>query len=189
MMRHVWIDLEQPIDVPKLKRHGITRTYADARNASFSSEFERGIYRVQSWDNSPPDTFAKKLSDDVRFWGGDPMKQLAVHANIELHDPKFILSFLSYWRNRRPYRETALVIEGVQAGWFTQELVNRINADANLVVLAEAYSGAMERWDADNVRSNLTNYGIKRDKALVMYDAAQLMTFWDGCAFTQQRLK
>jgi hypothetical protein len=188
MSRQVWIDLGQPIDSAKHSQHGITRTYGDVRNPSFAAGFERGIYRVQSWDNLNPVLFAKALSDDVHRWGGDPYKQLAVHANIELHDPGYLLSFLSEWRRRRPVRETALVIEGLQAGWFTPALTAQINNDSNLSVLAEAYTGDMSPIDCDNVRSNLINYGIKREKALVMYDAARLNPFWDGCAFTQQRL-
>jgi hypothetical protein len=55
-------------------------------------------------------------------------------------------------------------------------------------VLAEAYTGNMGPLDADDVRSNLIDYGVARARALCMYDAARLSPFWDGCAFTQQRL-
>jgi hypothetical protein len=188
MSRQVWIDQGQPVNGIKLGAIGITRVYFDARDTPIPSTFERGIYRAQSWDNLNAIMFAKTLSDDVHRWGGDPYKQLAVHANIELHDPAYIDSFLTEWRRRRPVRETALVFEGLQAGWFTTTLIMTINQDPNLTVLAEAYTGDMSPIDCDDVRSNLVDYGIARGKALVMYDAARLNPFWDGCAFTQQRL-
>lgn len=187
-MRHIWIDLGSPIEVDKLQRLGITRTYCDSRSPEFHPAFERGIYRAQNWDGSGASEFAIKLSADVKQAGGDPYRQLAVHANIEIHDSGWIMAFLTAWRVRRPKRETTIVIEGNQAGWFTPELTHRINLDPNLTVMAEAYTGDMGGMDADSVRSNLTNYGIRREKAEVMYDAARLQQFWDGCAFTQQRL-
>jgi hypothetical protein len=187
-VRAVWIDLGEPVDVARLERLGVTRTYGDARNPSFAGGFERGIYRAQSWDNAAPVELARELSGDVKRWGGDPYQQLAVHANIELHDPAYLLAFLAAWRSRRPLRETAIVLEGNQAGWFTPELVRRIAGDPNLSIMAEAYTGSMGPLDADEVRSNLTNYGVPAARAQVMYDAARLHTFWDGCAFTQQRL-
>jgi hypothetical protein len=199
MSRHVWIDQGAELQVAKLNAHGITRVYFDARDTPWvpESPFERGIYRVQSWDNLSPTYLAGRLSTDVTKWGGDPRKQLAVHANIELHDPAYIVAFLKEWRRLRPYRETALVIEGMQGGWFTDELrtwVNYGNPNGllghgfGIDVLAEAYTGPMGPLDPDEVRSDLENYGVARSRCLVMYDAAKLKTRWDGCAFTQQRL-
>jgi hypothetical protein len=190
MSRHVWIDKDAAPDLAKLQAHGITRCYFDARDTAIARHdwppFERGIYRVQSWDNQGPGVLASQLSVDVHNWGGDPHKQLAVHANIELHDPAYIVAFLKAWRAIRPYRETALVVEGLQGGWFTDELRQHINAGVD--VLAEAYTWNMGPLDADEVRSNLIDYGVARSRALVCYDAARLAPFWDGCAFTQQRL-
>lgn len=189
-MRAVWLDLGAFADVERLARYGITRVYADARNPfpSLENKLSHGIYRCQSWDNFGPEQLASVLSSDVSFCASHGYKQLAVHANIELHDSAYIRDFLFAWRKLRPIRETGLVIEGLQAGWFTSVLIGLINADKNLTVLPEAYTGSMEPIDADDVRSNLVNYGIDRAKALVMYDGARLSPFWDGCAFTQQRL-
>jgi hypothetical protein len=187
-MRTVWIDYQQQAQDAKLKTFGITRAYFDARDTPRTTTLERGIYRVQSWENAPPDLLAVQLSNDVKRWGGDPYKQLAVHANIEIHDPAYIVAFLKAWRSRRPVRETAIALEGMQGGWFTPAMVAAINADKNLTILAEAYTGDMGLVDADATRSNLIDYGITRSKAVVFYDAAKLAQYWDGCAFTQQRL-
>ena len=187
-MRTVWIDVSQEANDSLLKSHGITRAYFDCRDAPKTTTLERGIYRVQSWFDESPEVFAKNLSDDVKRWGGDPYKQLAVHANIEIHDPGYIVAFLKAWRSRRPVRETAILIEGFQGGWFTPAMRAAVNQDANLQVQAEAYTGSMEPFNADEVRSNLIDYGLARGKSAVVYDAARLPQYWDGTAFTQQRL-
>lgn len=188
-MRAIWIDQGAAPQTAKLAALGITRVYFDARDTprDAGGGMERGVYRVQSWDGLGPVDFARALSADVTRWGGDPVKQLAVHANIELHDPHYIADFLHEWRRHRPKRETALVVEGLQGGWLTQ-VYRALNADGALTVMAEAYTGDMGPLDADAVRSNLVNYGVARAKALVMYDAARLASYWDGAAFTQQRL-
>lgn len=188
MSRSVWIDLGQPAQDSKLRGLGITRAYFDARDTPRTTALERGIYRVQSWNDASPAELAALLSADVARWGGDPQRQLAVHANIEVHDPSYIVAFLKAWRSRRPTRETAIVLEGLQGGWFTPELRAAVNRDVNCTMLAEAYTGDMGPIDADACRSNLVNYGINRAKAVVMYDAARLAPYWDGSAFTQQRL-
>ena len=192
-MRYVWIDAGQSPDPVKLKAHRITRCYFDARGTPQTTEFERGIYRVQSWDNAKPALLAEELSADVHRWGGDPYRQLAVHVNIEhasLGDnfASFIAAFIPAYRNLRPQRDTGLVIDGLQGGAFSPQLVAAINADINLQVLAEDYDGAMSPLGADNVRSNLVSYGVQRQRALVMYDGAALPEYWDGCAFTMGRL-
>ena len=188
-MRTVWVDQGQPAQDEKLRAAGITRAYFDARDTPKTTTLERGVYRVQSWNNLPPAGFALALSNDVHAWGGDaPGSKLAIHANIELHDAAYLVSFVRAWRRLRPTRETALVVEGLQGGWFTAELRAIVNADKNLTVVAEAYTGSMDPIDADLVRTNLVDYGITRGKAVVFYDAARLPAFWDGCAFTQQRL-
>src|SRR5437879_3715857 len=67
MSRHIWIDKDASADVAKLHAHGISRAYFDARSAPVPAAmfpFERGIYRVQSWDNLDAVTFAKMLSAD-----------------------------------------------------------------------------------------------------------------------------
>ena len=148
---------------------------------------------MQSWDNAKPALLAEELSADVHRWGGDPYRQLAVHVNIEhasLGDnfAPFIAAFLPAWRNLRPQRETGLVIDGLQGGALPLTRVAAINADISLQVLAEAYDGDMNPLGADNVRSNLIDYGVQRHRAVVMYDGAALLQYWDGCAFTMGRL-
>jgi len=192
-MRAVWVDAGNNVDPVKLKAHGISRAYFDAREPVERTEFARnlgfavGLYRTPTWDGLTAPALAHQLSTDVHDHDGDT-RQLAVHANIEVHDPSYVLSFLTAWRSIRPYRDTGWVLEGMQGGWFGPQLVNAINADPNLQVVAEAFTGNMGAMDADVVRSNVVSYGIQRQRALVGYDGAALKSDWDGTAFTMGRL-
>ena len=192
-MRAVWVDAGNNVDPVKLREHWITRAYFDAREPVERIEFARslgfavGLYRTPTWDNLTAPALAHQLSTDVHDHDGDT-RQLAVHANIEIHDPAYVLSFLTAWRAIRPYRDTGWVLEGRQAGWFTPELLTAINSDPNLQVVAEAFTGAMFPLDPDAMRSNLVNYGVQRARALVCYDAGELPQYWDGTAFTMGRL-
>jgi hypothetical protein len=199
-MRAVWIDAGNNPNTDLLKAHGITRDYydvRDARRARFAISRGRGaqvgVYADPTWfPDLPVDDFARLLSQDLHDLGVDN-EQCAVHVNAEAHNFD-IGEFLFVWRGKRPTRDTAWVLEGLQGGRLARWQVLEVNADTNLQLLAEAYAGDMSPLPGgpDRVRSNLVAYGIERKRALVMYDAKTLTPSdwnWDGCAFTQGRLR
>ena len=89
----------------------------------------------------------------------------------------------------RPWRDTRLSIEWNKGALISRPTLNAINADPNLIVQEEAFDGDMSPHDPDEARSDLVNYGVRRDRAVPCYDAARLGAKWDGVAFTQGRLK
>jgi hypothetical protein len=216
-VRAVWLDAGSDPNTTRLHAHGITRAYwpshvlvngAWVRNSRLNADYlygpapERtagwnaavggvGIYFGSSWPifTSPLD-LAREL-DALLVQIGADARRCAVHINREQHDFDFV-GFLHEWRALRPNRETSWVIEGMQGGRLTREQTNAINSDPNLTVLAEAFYDAegqsMLPFDRDRVRCDLIDYGIQRQRAAVMYDAARLNDRWDGCAFTQGRL-
>jgi hypothetical protein len=204
-MRACWLDAGENPNGVALDRHGITELCWDA-HAPFTTmekidgwrtKYAQRIYIAQNWmPGLPPDGFADYVSARLNVLGGDrptPNGRLGVDVNIELHDdPGWLVAFFTAWRKLRPQRDTRWLLEGIQGGWFTPALVKLINADPNLRVLAEAFYDkdgvSMLPYDPDAVRSNLVNYGIARQRAAVVYDAAKLGSYWDGVAFTQGRL-
>jgi hypothetical protein len=199
-VRACWLDAGENPNGVVLDPHGITEICWDA-HAPFTtmekidgwrSKYAQRIYVAQNWNGLSADGLATYTSNLVNELGGDrptPNGRLGVDVNIELHDPVYMLAFLAAWRKLRPQRDTRWLLEGLQGGWFAKTLVDTVNADPNLRVLGEAFAGDMYPYDPDAVRSNLVNYGIARGRAAVVYDAAKLGAYWDGCCFTQGRLQ
>lgn len=216
-MRAVWIGDGAEPNAGRLQRYGIRRAYfpshiADGhvwrRNPELNADYlygpapDRkagwnaaiggvGIYFGSSWPVfTHPADLAREL-DAVLVQIGADRRRCAVHVNREQHDFDLV-AFLHEWRALRATRETSWVIEGMQGGRITPEQLRAINGDPNLTVLAEAFYDAngqtMLPYDPDRVRSDLIDYGIQRQRAVVMYDAAHLNDRWDGCAFLQGRL-
>lgn len=216
-MRAVWIDAGSDPDTTRLAHFNIRRAYfpshvesggAWVRNPRLTADYlygpapERrggwnaavgsvGLYLGSSWPMFiSPAGLAYELNLVLTAIGADG-RHCAVHVNREQHDFDLV-TFLDVWRRVRPNRETSWVIEGMQGGRLTPAEVRAINADTNLTVLAESFyddaNGSMRPFDPDRVRCDLIDYGIQRQRAVVMYDAAHLNDRWDGCAFTQGRL-
>jgi hypothetical protein len=216
-MRACWIDDGREPDASRLLSHNIKRAYFPShvydghvwrRNPELTPDYlygaapDRkggwnaaiggvGIYFGSSWPvfTNPVD-LAVELDKVLAQIGADN-RRCAVHVNREQHDFDLI-GFLGIWRELRATRETSWVIEGMQGGRISAAQVRAINSDPNLTVFAEAFydtdTETMLPLDPDRVRCDLIDYGIRRERAVVMYDAAHLQDRWDGCAFTQNRL-
>jgi hypothetical protein len=216
-MRAIWIDAGAQPDTTRLAAQNIKRAYfpshiyaggqwvrnpvltadylygpAPQRNAGWHEAVGSvGIYFGSSWPVFWSAVDLARELDAVLTMIGANNRQCAVHVNREQHDFDLV-GFMDEWRALRPSRETAYVIEGMQGGRLSAQQIAVINADPNLVVLAEAFYDAqgqsMLPFDRDRVRCDLIDYGVARSRASVMYDAARLNDRWDGCAFTQGRL-
>jgi ribosomal protein S18 len=177
-------------DLAKAKRYGITRLYWQANDPQISAGlfmairergFEVGIMRDPSWQKNTASDLARELDADlVRLGSGNA--QCAVLVDIEYHDPAYIITFLNEWRQLRPRRETGWTLEPLQGGWFTRELVRKVN-DAVVGVYPQSYFGNMSPVSPDLVRSDIVEQLVNRRYVSPVYDAADIPTHWDGIAF------
>jgi len=177
-------------DLAKAKRYGIIRLYWQANDPQISAGLllairdrgmEVGIMRDPSWDNRSAIDLARTLDADlVRLGSGS--SQCAVLADIEYHDPTYVIAFLHEWRQLRPARVTGWTLEPLQGGWFTNDLRLFIR-DARVEVFPQAYYGNMSPVAPDLVRCDLIERGLPRARVGAVYSARDIPTHWDGIAF------
>src|SRR5574337_1610669 len=208
MTRAAWIDPGNDPRGDLTTRFGITDPYFDGRwllTKPNPSEYLRGVrakgfapgvYLCSQGDGWPsasstkPETWATWAYNMIQ-------KQIApgtsgsfpkVHLNCETHDPAWLLAMLKQWRAHSPKRETALVIEGMQGGWF-KAVARQISSDLGVTVIAEAFHGNMVRSESADVLIDLVNAQTTLSHAGVCLDAAQLGDWWGvnvpAVAFTQ----
>jgi hypothetical protein len=177
-------------DLAKAKTYGITRLYWQANDPQITPGMlqairdrgiETGIMRDPSWDNLSAITLAHVLSTDLTALGLTDSRS-AVLADIEYHDPAYIMAFLQEWRQLRPKRITGWTLEPLQGGWFTKDLCAAILA-AQVTCFPQEYTGSMGLLDADEVRCDLIQAGIPRGMVSLTYEARVIAERWDGIAF------
>jgi hypothetical protein len=178
-------------DLAKLTRYGATRLYWEAADNQVDASlldavrakgFEVGVMRDPSWDGANPIQLAETLNADVIRLGSNA-KQCAVMADIELHSPGYVLSFITEWRKLRPTRPLAWTLEPYQAGWFSRDLVDKINADPNLIVLPQLYFGDMTPQVESLVAMDVQSAGVSRDRVRCFYGLKNAVKAWDGCLY------
>jgi len=142
---------------------------------------EVGVMRGPSWDSLGAIDLARTLDADlVRLGSGQ--SQCAVLADIEYHDPAYIIAFLTEWRQLRPHRVTGWTLEPLQGGWVTPMLAHVIGTDV-IDAYPQTYLGNMSPVAPDLVRCDLIERGIPRGRVEAVYNAADIPTHWDGIAF------
>lgn len=185
-------------DLAKAKRYGVTRLYWEADDPQITAKllddvrakgFEIGLMRDPSWHADNPQQLAKKLSDDlIRFaspsFFPNP-KQCAVQADIEYHSAQYVIDFITEWRKLRSARETAWTMEPNQGGWFTPELVDRLNRDQNMMVLPQLYYGDMSPAVESLMTIDIERRGVNPDRIRCYYGLRnrQIADAWDGALF------
>jgi hypothetical protein len=177
-------------DLLKARTYGITRLYWQANDPQISAGMlqavrdrgiETGIMRDPSWDQFSAHELAQALNTDLtRLNLQSP--QSAVLADIEYHDAAYVMAFLNEWRQLRPKRVTGWTLEPLQGGWFTKDLCVAILA-AQVTCFPQAYTGTMQPYNADGVRSDLIEAGLPRGMVGVVYNARMMPKHWDGIAF------
>src|SRR5574337_903804 len=159
MNRGVWVDKNSDGRGDLKSKFGITEPYFDATwiaaktnprsyLASNPSGLAGHLYicgQGPGWidaSKTAPAVWAKQASDLVQKCApGTHGSEVKVHLNVELHDPDWLLAMLKQWRRYQPKRWTALVIEGMQGGWFGKVAVAISVLD--VPVYAEAFHGQM----------------------------------------------
>jgi len=113
---------------------------------------------------------------DLGFVGADAALACDVCFDNEHHsglaDPsQDIIEMIVRWRQLRWKRQSYWSPEPEQAGWMRPELIQLINADINLGVVAQSYRGNMEPVAADVVRDDIRRRGIADTRCHVYYGA------------------
>jgi len=164
----------------------------DMRAASINGvpqNYKVRILRDPNWEeySKTPDQFAKQLSDDVKNLNQDK-KQCSLAIDAERHDGDYIYKALKEIRRLRPGRGVFWTMEPHQGGWIKDhpELVNLINNDSFIFVVAQTYDKNMNPWGhSDDNRVDLWNVGIKREKVEVYYGLKEkpAKDTWSGALY------
>lgn len=182
-------------DLAKAKRYGITRLYWQANDPQISAGLftairergmEVGVMRDPSWSHAAAIDLARMLDADlVRL--GSSQSQCAVLADIEYHDPAYVMAFLREWRDLRPNRVTGWTLEPLQGGWMDHGFRQDVKK-YRVTIFPQTYLGNMTPVAADVVRCDLIERGFSRCEVVMVYDAADIPTHWDGIAFRFDQL-
>lgn len=176
-------------DLAKAGRYGITRFYWEYDDPNLSFGFlesfrpkglQVGIMAVPRGESAVD--FARNI-DAALIKLGMTSRQCAVIADVEAHDPRYVVDFLTEWRDLRPTRETAWTMEPFQGGWFSPNLLGKINLDPYLTLLPQNYLGDMTPCASDQVRSDLVNYGVANKKIQSFYGPTRADHGWQGVIF------
>ena len=187
-------------DGDKARRYGITTLYWDATDPQISDKFfekvrtwgfKPGITRDPVWDAGMTGTqLATRLSADITRLGSDN-KTCYCMVDIEAmwqRGSSYVLDFLTEWRKLRPNRITAWTTEPFQGGTISDDLVARINADPNLIVVPQLYYSGMVDAVESRVALDLAVRRIRPDRIYPYYDAEDMPGAWDGIVFDFAKL-
>jgi hypothetical protein len=135
------------------------------------------------------DTLTQLASPSFFSSTGAP-KQCFVMADIEYQSNAFMVAFLKEWRRLRTARFTIWSPESMQGGWMEPDLVQLINADQNLMVAKQNYTGAMKKIDGSVSALNLIKQGIRWERITSMHSLRDgptnpLDDWWDGIALLE----
>lgn len=178
-----------PFEVPRARlcfAHRDPRLTPGYLQAVRERGYDVDLYWASTWDaDKSPEQWAALLNDRWKALGGAE-RLLSVQVDIEQHDPLRVAAFLAAWRKLRPGLRTSWTLEGFQGGWVSA--IREQVLAANILIVPQAYDGAMTPFDTDGVVRDLTARGFPHDRIVPFHDAAQLRRGWSGYVFTQRRL-
>lgn len=156
-----------------------------------SQGFGYRIYRDPSWTSLTDSTsIVQAAANDILKAGVGAY--VPYMFDIEYHNPTLIKEVLMKFRNRFPKGPLAWTLEPYQGGWFTQDLVDVINRDPNLVVVPQNFYGNMIPADPSGgqaVRADLLSKGIATNRVKLFYDANRTFpSNWDGAILGEETL-
>jgi hypothetical protein len=186
-------------DGNKARAWGINTLYYDPRDPQISPKFfdnlrlwgyKPGLMRDPSWNGLSAVDLARQMDADITNLGSDNKTCYAM-ADIEAmwnRGSQYILAWLTEWRRLRPTRMTLWTTEPNQGGTISDELVARINADPNLVVVPQLYLSRMEDTVESRTVLDLAKRKINPDRIYPYYDAEDMPAAWDGVIFDFAKL-
>ena len=149
------------------------------------------IYRDPSWNSILDGQVLADVAfgDIVTASGGEYVPYM---YDIEYHSPKIVIDTIKAHRRYWPKGPVAWTLEPWQAGWFTDELVDVLNNDINLVVVVQNFFGNMTPAGTRNGKTpaqELLGVGISTNRVKVFYDGQKPMpSNWDGCILSEERI-
>jgi hypothetical protein len=216
-MKSIWVDEGKAADFDKGQKYEISSYYfalfdnelKDKLNEAKSKGFTAGVYMAGNWpqfDGKTGKAIAVIVNDRVQAIMETPILNRShpkVQFDIESHDPLKIINCFQQWRMLRPNHDTSWTMEPMQGGWmgpkvnsatppsyFVQEIIK-----LGIRVVPQYYGGPtqanpqdMQPFAPDMVFRDLLDRGFPSGLISGFYDAAILAHYWDGFAFTQQRL-
>jgi hypothetical protein len=170
--------------------------------------FKVGIMRDPSWDVSAATfagytpaqitawakAFAKKFSDDFErvakpsfFTPAGPPLQCFGMPDIEYHSNLFMVEFFKAFRALRNARILVWCPESMQGGWMEPDLVALINADPNIIVAKQNYTGGMVPIDGSVSTIDLVKRGIRWERITSVHGLRVSLPpeWWDGCLYLE----
>ena len=198
-MKTIWLDRLNGPDPAKMQQYQFQAAYEDVRDAT--QESQRAILKVvkgcgvygcsqgAGWPQAADMTgsaWADWMDTELKKCDLGNATQPMVYLNCEIHDPLWLIDMLKRWRAHRPLRETALVIEGHQGGWFSR--VAPVSNNLRIGVIAEAYHSETDRFESAPVLADLITAGVRPELADVMLLGSQLGYWFDNPVFTQGKL-
>jgi hypothetical protein len=172
----------------KLKKYALEGLALDARdnyNGLLAALKERRVtpwlYRDPQWDGIGPVTLAKRQAS------ADNIAGVTIAADIELHDPNYVIAWLVKLRALGVTSRVVWTLEPMQGGWFTRDLVDTLNADPSLIVLPQQYHGdGSPAGTIAEVRNDVIARGVLPQRVKIMVRAGDISpsSFPDGCAYT-----
>lgn len=198
-------------DGTKLKAHGITRLYYEARDPQFTASvaktlrgysYEVGIDYDPGWDSWPtPEAAVQKVLAHLIRLGSlkrntdgtySSLAPMPVMLDMEHHDPVWAEAFLREFRRLQPGRNIVWTLESMQAGWFDQSLVDFVNDYAQLRLAPQFYGGDMTPFAGDQAFKDLILYGVSASRLVGFYGLRDqfetpipIPLWWDGILYVE----
>jgi hypothetical protein len=138
--------------------------------------------------------FAKLFSDDFTrvaspsFYSsaGAPVQCFGM-PDIEYHSNLFMVEFFKAFRALRNARTLVWCPESMQGGWMEPDLIALINADPNIIVAKQNYTGAMVEIDGSVSTLDLVKRGLRWERITSMHGLRMKLPpeWWDGILFLE----
>jgi hypothetical protein len=196
----------QGIDTDKAKRWTVQRLWYEATDPVASADSlaacrSRGI-GVGLKMNGAGEATAAAMHQSLTahgFTASTPPTSCGAMFDAEEHDAAAIVALLRRWRELRPTRYTVWTLEPFQGGlgtWITAELVQRVNADPNLLVVVQEYvddhhGDQLYPAAGAEARDELERLGIRRERLssfIAIKAGVQVPYGWAGILYGFQAL-
>lgn len=201
-MNYLWVDSGVAPDYAKGLRQQIDGYFFDMFNVT-KAELQEvkarglavGVYMASNWPQFQGATgpqIANIVNQQVRSlqWGtgnGTPKVQFDMEEHTEVGYER-IASCLEEWRRLQPKRDTSWTMEGHQGGSMSKSFVTRV-LGCRVRVVPQCYDAPMAHaWCPLEMARDLVRAGFPDSLISPFHDAARLPQWWQGFAFTQNRL-
>lgn len=142
--------------------------------------------QVIDWAKRFAGMFSQDFTDHSSpSFGANPAQCYGL-LDVEYHSNLFMVEFFKAFRALRNKRIVIWCPESMQGGWMEPDLVALINADPNILVAKQNYTGAMKKFDGSVTTKNLLDVGIDYRKVTSMHSCREpIEQEWDGILYLE----